>query len=49
MEGIHKTFQEHKNGPKSSKVKSDMSGINLNFNCKRKKKVKKNIYNLNGY
>jgi nucleoside-diphosphate-sugar epimerase len=42
MEGIHKTFQEHKNGLGSSKVKSDVAGISLNFGCRRKK-VKKNM------
>jgi hypothetical protein len=43
MEGIHKTFQDHKTGLGSSKMKSDMSGINLNFGCTRRKKVKKNM------
>ena len=42
-EGLHKTFQEYKNGLGRSRVKSDLAGVGLNFNCRRKKKVKKSM------
>ena len=41
MEGLHKTFQEHKSGRGRSKVRSEFAGVGLNYNCRRREKAKK--------
>ena len=41
MEGLHKTFQEHKSGVGRSDARSDSAGVNLNFSCRRNKRGKK--------
>ena len=41
IEGLHKTFQEHKSGVGRSEARSDSAGVDLNFSCRRNKKPKK--------
>ena len=46
MEGLHKTFLEHKIGLGRSKVKADIAGVGMNFDCRKREKVKKVVGNL---
>lgn len=47
-EGLHKTYREHKKGLGRCKVRSDLAGVGLNFDCRgRKKKAKRSMGSLN--